>query len=279
MLGNKSEDMTKPLVSVLICTYNAKNYILNTINSVLEQTYPNIEILILDNHSTDGTIKEINKFRNNNKIKIYLNNINLGAYGGLNYLFKKAKGDYIAIQDHDDLWHPAKINEQIKILENNKQYVGCGTGIIYYYERYKKYKVDQNNKISFYAYHPSLVFKNKSKLKYRANGYAEDTYFMKNILCKKGKIYNLPEPYLLHIIRKDSLNYSSNWSVYLPDFKMVVKKRLMNLIEYIKLIYNKKVPFKIREYLSINLFSRKCLKDKSNLKQEKILRAFLKYLK
>jgi len=98
-------------VSVLICTYNCENYIGNTLNSVLDQTYKNFKILICENNFQDNTKKILNKIlkKHPNKIKVYYQSKNLGAYGGLNYLLNKTKSKYIAIQDHDDLWYPNKL--------------------------------------------------------------------------------------------------------------------------------------------------------------------------
>ena len=126
-----------PLVSVLICAYNAQKFIEATIRSVMAQTYRNIEILVLDNNSSDGTVAILEGLkRQEARLRLYGGKKNLGAYGGLNYLLERAAGTYIAIQDHDDLWHPDKIARQVEFLEKNHAYVGCGTAIINYYERY-----------------------------------------------------------------------------------------------------------------------------------------------
>ena len=107
-----------PLVSVLICAYNAEKYIEATIRSVMTQTYRNLEILVLDNNSSDGTVGILEGLKREEAETAALRREEeLGAYGGLNYLLERAAGTYIAIQDHDDIWHPDKIARQVEFLE------------------------------------------------------------------------------------------------------------------------------------------------------------------
>src|SRR5680860_1452252 len=101
-----------PKVSVLICTYNAQKYIETTLQSILDQSYTTLEILILDNNSTDHTLDILQKFTDK-RIQIFPSKKNLGPFGGLNFLLEKSIGEYVAIQDHDDIWHPEKIEKQI----------------------------------------------------------------------------------------------------------------------------------------------------------------------
>ena len=109
-------------VSVLLCSYNAEVYIRATLQSLLAQTYTNIEILILDNNSKDTTVEIIKSYKDT-RIRLYLSEKNLGPYGGLNFLLEQATGEYIAIQDHDDLWHPQKLAKQIVFLDKNHKYI------------------------------------------------------------------------------------------------------------------------------------------------------------
>ena len=91
------------LVSILICTYNAENSIKQTLDSCLNQIYQNFEILIHDDWSKDKTI-EVIKWMNDKRIKIIKSWEKLWPYWWLNFLLENAKWEYIAIQDHDDLW-------------------------------------------------------------------------------------------------------------------------------------------------------------------------------
>ncbi|HEK20317.1 glycosyltransferase family 2 protein [Mucilaginibacter sp.] len=102
--------MTLPLISVALCTYNGEKYIEAQLNSLIHQTYKNLEIIIVDDGSTDDTARLIQQMAaNDGRIKFYRNEQNLG----FNQNFQKAigltTGEYIAICDQDDIWAENKI--------------------------------------------------------------------------------------------------------------------------------------------------------------------------
>lgn len=121
-----------PLVSIIIPTYNRKNYIVKAINSVLMQTYKNIEIIILDDCSADGTAEVVFEFNKKNPgIILIKNTTNLGFVKNLNKGVSLAKGKYIARLDDDDIWSDSeKLEKQIKFLEENAEYALIGGGVI-----------------------------------------------------------------------------------------------------------------------------------------------------
>lgn len=197
-----------PKVSVLLCTYNAEKYIRATLESILHQSFTDIEILILDNNSTDHTLDILHKFTDK-RAQIFPSKKNLWPYWGLNFLLEKATGEYIAIQDHDDIWHPEKLAKQIAFLEKNKKYVWCGTKTL------MRYEGDQMGfeyylwKESYYTIHPSLVFRNVKKYRYPDTVYMADALFQKKILCKWEKLlYNIDETLTMHRVRDWAYNYS-----------------------------------------------------------------------
>lgn len=225
--------MEKPLVSVLICTYNAEKFIESTLLSVLKQTYSNIEILILNNASSDKSLDIINKFKilnsqsqSNSKINILNLQKNTGPYEGLNLLLNKAKGAYIAINDHDDIWHPDKLEKQINFLEKNKEYVGCGSAIINWYGKYNKKIYRSQPEKSDIAWHTSLVFRNNNFRYDTSVKIGTDFYFMKNVLCENKKlIYNFQEPLVLRRIFAGKQNLSGQWMkkiAFLDIFKLQI---------------------------------------------------------
>ena len=110
--------MNKPLVSIGLPVFNDAKYLKETIDSILNQTYKNIELIIVDDGSTDESLDIINKFQDE-RIKVYVDGINYGLQVRLNQITKLAKGDYLARMDSDDLMHPNRINAQIKILLKN----------------------------------------------------------------------------------------------------------------------------------------------------------------
>jgi len=109
-----------PLVSICIPTFNNADYLRDTISSILNQTYKNIEIIILDNASTDGTEQIVNEISKSYDLKYDNNQTNLGAFSNFNKSFKIAKGDYIAIFHSDDIYEKNIIEREMEILLDNE---------------------------------------------------------------------------------------------------------------------------------------------------------------
>jgi len=112
---------SKELVSVLLSTYNSEETIEESLFSILNQTYKNLEILIVDDGSTDNTIEICKKFQlNDERILLYSNKKNIGLTKSLNSLAQKASGSLIARQDADDVSLPERIEKQIKFMNRRK---------------------------------------------------------------------------------------------------------------------------------------------------------------
>ncbi|EHA1076452.1 glycosyltransferase family 2 protein [Vibrio alginolyticus] len=109
------------LVSIIMPTYNSTDTVVESIQSVLSQTYKNWELIIVDDRSTDNTWQVIQTYADKyDNIRVYQNKENLGAGASRNFAIKKAKGRFIAFLDSDDLWTEDKLAEQIPfMLENN----------------------------------------------------------------------------------------------------------------------------------------------------------------
>lgn len=106
------------LVSVIIPSYNREKTIVRAVESVLKQTYPNIEIIVVDDCSTDNTIEILkDKYSNNRRIKIEQLSVNSGACVARNKGISLSKGAYIAFLDSDDEFYPDKIQKQINQLK------------------------------------------------------------------------------------------------------------------------------------------------------------------
>jgi len=116
------------MVSVITTSYNAENFIDQTIQSVLEQDYPNFEYVIVDDGSSDNTIKVVKEF-NDSRIRL----IEAGRVGrgkSLNIAIQESKGEYIAIQDADDLSHPNRLSIEVRCLEMRREIFLLGTNQI-----------------------------------------------------------------------------------------------------------------------------------------------------
>lgn len=107
---------TQPLVSVVIPAFNASKNIEETLNSVLNQDYTNIEVIVVDDGSQDNTADIVKKF---DVIYIYQNN--QGKPAAMNKGFLAAKGEFIASIDSDDLWDSKKISKQVEAFNSNPE--------------------------------------------------------------------------------------------------------------------------------------------------------------
>lgn len=113
--------INKPLVSVIIPVYNAGKFLDETIQSAILQTWPNIEIIIVDDGSTDNSVAIATKYAGE-KVQVFIQQ-NKGASAARNYGLKEAKGDYIQFLDADDILSPDKIEGQMNILNGSQTHL------------------------------------------------------------------------------------------------------------------------------------------------------------
>tara|TARA_B100000035_G_scaffold51655_1_gene40270 strand:- start:15700 stop:16668 length:969 start_codon:yes stop_codon:yes gene_type:complete len=108
-----------PLVSIIACCYNHEKFVEETLDSITTQTYKNIELIIMDDFSTDSSANKVNNWINTNKYEcLFIQNTeNLGVVKTINKALKKCKGKYFSLIACDDLYLPKKIENQIKIFE------------------------------------------------------------------------------------------------------------------------------------------------------------------
>ncbi len=115
----KNEDMDKstPLVSVIIPVYNRGYLVGKTIDSVLDQDYPNIEIIVVDDCSNDNSKDVIAEY--GNKVVYYRHDKNMGAPAARNTGIMHSSGQFVAFLDSDDIWKPGKISAQVKCISSS----------------------------------------------------------------------------------------------------------------------------------------------------------------
>lgn len=105
------------LVSIVLCTYNGEKYLEEQLNSIINQTYKNLEIIISDDCSTDNTISILEKYKHLNNFHIFLNKENLGFNKNFELAISRANGYYIALCDQDDAWDLNKIDILVSSIE------------------------------------------------------------------------------------------------------------------------------------------------------------------
>lgn len=124
------------LVSIIMPSYNTAAYVEETIQSVLNQTYTNWELLFVDDCSTDETLELIKKYKSDFRIKIFEGKMNSGAAVCRNKALREAKGRWVAFLDSDDLWYPEKLEKQVNFMEKN--------GYHFSYTNYEEIDLDGN---------------------------------------------------------------------------------------------------------------------------------------
>ena len=166
----------QPLVSIIIPAYNKSYFTIKCIESVIKQTYKNIEIIVVNDGSTDDTKNALLNIKDE-RLKIF-NIENRGACGARNYGIEKSNGKYLSFLDCDDTYQLNKIDESIKVLENNLEYYFIYTNV------------------NFIDYNDQIVGKTPYFSNHPGSGYIAK----KLILCN----YNITNSTL--VMRKECIN-------------------------------------------------------------------------
>ena len=111
--------VNKPLVSVVMCTYNGERFLKEQMDSILSQTYQNIEIIISDDASTDNTKDVLGEYSKLANVRVFFQPGNVGYTKNFEFALSKATGEYIALSDQDDVWLPTKIEELLYHFPEN----------------------------------------------------------------------------------------------------------------------------------------------------------------
>ena len=119
-----------PLVSVALCTYNGEAFLRQQLDSIITQTYRNIELVISDDASTDGTFAILEEYRQKDtRINLMVNPINIGYNKNFEKTIAGVTGNYIAISDQDDIWEPKKISTIMRLWPEGALFVYSLSGI------------------------------------------------------------------------------------------------------------------------------------------------------
>lgn len=123
-----------PLVSVIIPCYNVSEYVEAAVNSILTQSYSNLEVWLVDDASTDDTLTKLRSFKDD-RIKILAFETNTKKIGAVNDVLTKVNGDYIVFQDSDDWSEPTRIEEQVELFKQDDKIGICFTNYRIYSDK------------------------------------------------------------------------------------------------------------------------------------------------
>lgn len=196
----------KVKVSIVMTAYNSERYIAETIRSILEQTYSNFELIIVDDGSNDSTVDIINSFQDD-RIILIRNRINSGICFSSNRGIEAAKGEYIARIDSDDICHKDRIEKQVIYLDMHNNIFMCAGSINKFKSGSKKNnKLDlgQNNEeIKFRLMysnpicHSTVMFRRKEYISmlycYKKYVHSQDYYLWTNFLADGKKVVILSD--------------------------------------------------------------------------------------
>lgn len=250
------------LVSIIMPAYNTGKYISRSIRSVIAQTYPEWELIIIDDCSADNTAEVVRSF-DDRRIRLLSNKKNSGAAVSRNYGLREATGKYVAFLDSDDVWHPEKLSRQLSFMKENDYVFTCTDYRIKRSSGWEPYcwtgpfKVDRKKIYQWCWFSTITVIYDREKIGLvqiddikKNNDYA--MWFQ---ITKKAPCYRLPECLSYYIKRDNSVTSGGSlkmikWHYRL--FRIALKKSpvvsvaltLYNLFFGVlkKLIYKKPIP-------------------------------------
>lgn len=207
--------MVDGLVSIIMPSWNTGRWIGESIQSVINQTYQNWELLIVDDCSTDNTDETVSSFKDK-RIKYFKNEINSGAALTRNRAIREAEGEWVAFLDSDDVWLPTKLEKMIVFMKSYN--------ISFAYHDYEK--IDEDNKpLKIYVTGPKVVTKRKMyhygypgclafMYSAKVHGLIQIKDIKKNNdyaillkICKTANCYLLKENLAKYRIRKRSISH------------------------------------------------------------------------
>ena len=219
------------LISIIMAAYNAENTIGQAITSVIQQTYTDFELIIINDCSTDRTVDVINEFvKKDARIRLTNNSKNMGVSYTRKHGLDEAKGSWIAILDSDDLWLPEKLAKQVEFQKKtNADLLYTGSGFMNVDGKQINWKLNVPEVITYRQLLKQNLLSNSSALvrkdlyeKYYAVGddMHEDFAIWLQILRNGIKAYGINEPLLVYRLDDKSKSGNKfnaammNWNTY-----------------------------------------------------------------
>lgn len=239
MMGNN-----EPVVSIIIPVYNEEEYIGRTLDSLLNQTYDNIELIIVDDNSSDDSLEIIrDKTSNLDNAKILSNRTNMGQTFSINRGAMVADGDYIIFHDADDVSTPDRVAKQVLYMENNPE-VGVLGGAFYYIHESRNERTIKKRPTDDEEIRKTLIIESginigtavfRSEALYSTNIFKSafvEGYELIIEIAKNYKLANLEDPLYVYHINEGSRSQNRQLRK-----KLILMKRSMQAIYHLDLGY------------------------------------------
>jgi len=207
-----------PKISVLLPVYNAENFIAESIQSILDQTEPDFELLVIDDCSTDRSLEIIESFQDF-RIILRKKKSNSGYTESLNWGIDQARGKYIARMDADDISLPQRFEKQVCFLEQHQEIAICGTDAIVEGSKLKfnypeePEKLWANLLLGSSLIHPTIMGRTEvfKQFKYDITKEPAEDYDLFTRLAARGKpLANLAEPLLIYRVHNNQISNVQN---------------------------------------------------------------------
>lgn len=208
--------MERPLISVVMPAYNVGKYVMEAVDSILNQTFTNFEFIIIDDGSDDETVNVIKTYTDP-RIIFIRNERNMGLIWSLNYGIELSKGTYIARMDADDISRPDRLQKQYVFMEQHSEISVLGTGFLYMHTGIKYCQPSDNDQIRIKLMsksslaHPTVMMRksdlNNHKLSYDINyPHAEDYRLWVEFALNNLKLANLSEVLLNYRVHETQIS-------------------------------------------------------------------------
>lgn len=237
-----------PLISVIVPIYNVEKYLNRCIDSILNQTYKNLEVILVDDGSTDNSINIIKSY-NDDRIKIYSKK-NGGLSDARNYGLDKANGNYVSFIDSDDFIELDMFEKMVQhLIDRDVDIVVCDMKYLYD-DGSTSFASGGNFVCGNVLENPDLILMNNSAcnklykiemfndIKFPKGKYYEDLATIPILLYKAKKIIKIDEPFYIYFQRKGSIAHSANKKIF------EIYDAIKSCIDYVKSTGNEEIILK-----------------------------------
>lgn len=189
-------------ISVIMPVYNCELFVTEALNSILNQTFSNFEVLVIDDCSTDNTVSVIEKIKDE-RIVLIRKEINTGYTNSLNMGIVLARGEFIARMDGDDFSFPTRFAKQLEVFDQQPEVVLCGTSMIISPSNVEMVFPEEHTLINVALLdgncfaHPSVMFRRsfviKHQLRYNPAFEPSEDFDLWTRMARHGNLHNLPQ--------------------------------------------------------------------------------------